>query len=104
MELKTSHDMKEIVQGVDGVVRFALKFCGLRSLKKSNQFVNEGIASAIYVNKDLIVETDTFEDINDFYTYTNYCGNVFADTSSDEEKENDAVAGEVEKKECEAER
>ena len=103
MELKTSHDMKEIVQGVGGDIRFALKFYGLRSLRKSNRFVVEGIASAIYVNIDSIVETDAFGDIEDFYTYTNYCGNVFVDTS-DEEKENDAVAGEVEKEECEAER
>ena len=88
--------MKEIVQGVDGVVRFALKFYGLRSLKKSNQFVNEGITRAIYVEKDLIIETNTFEDMDDFHIYTNYCGNVFVDTSSDEEK--------VEKKECEVER
>ena len=74
---------------MEGVVRFALKFYGLRSLKKSNKYVIEGIASAIYVNKDLIVETNTFEDINNFYTYTNYCGNVFVDTSLDEEEEDD---------------
>ena len=86
MELKTSHDMNEIVQGVSGKVRFALKFFGLRSLRKSNRFVIDGIASAIYVMKDFIVEKDAFQDIDDFKTYYNYCGNVFVDTS-DEEKE-----------------
>ena len=55
MELKTSHDMDKILEGVDGEVRFALKFYGLRSLKKSNTFVIDGIARAIYVLKDFII-------------------------------------------------
>ena len=96
MELKISHDLNEIVQGVNGRVRFALKFFGLRSLRKSNRFVIEGIASTIYVDKDFILE-DAFEDIDDFKTFYNYCGNVFVDTSDEENKV-------TEEKESEAER
>lgn len=99
MELRTSHDMTEIVQGVDGEVRFALKFLGLRSLDKNNKFVIEGIARMIYVIKDFIVEKNGFKDIENFKIYDNYCGNVFVDTSSDEESQ-----PQQSEEECEGER
>ena len=95
MELKTSHNLNEIVQGVNETVRFALKFFGLRSLTQRNRFVIEGIASQIYVNKDLILEHDAFDDVDDFHTYSNFCGNVYVDTS-EEEKEEDEVPKENE--------
>lgn len=98
MELKTSHDLKEIKEGVNGTVRFALKFFGLRGLTRRNRFIIDGIANAIYVNKDLIVECDAFDDVEDFHTYFNYCGNVFVDTSEEEEeKEENENGSEVER-------
>ena len=88
LELKVSYGFDEIADGVVGEIRFALKFFGLGSLNKCNTCRVQAIANSILVSQHMVKERAAFEDIDDFLTYPNFCGNVFVVTS-EEEKESE---------------
>ena len=86
LELKVSHPVDEIQFGVPGVVRFAVKFLYLKSMKDSRYPV-QGISRMIFVAEDKIKEVGAFDDIDDFQTYYNYSGNMFVESSEEEKEE-----------------